>query len=191
MAQDEVTRQAPETSPAGDRGAGALLKLIAAVVTVSSSVVALLFLLWPQLRPEEPPKEGTATLSQLTLEPNVTRAYFLTRIGEGMASYTNAELARRGAFLDFHMEISGFKGDRLPLRWRLYDASNGKPISQETGLTITPDRTKVAGNQQFFVPFPKERGEFFVVVELVLKREHSVQQLDNLRTDTFPGLGAS
>jgi hypothetical protein len=189
--QEKDNAPSPQAAAPRERGAGALLKLVATLVSVCTGVAALLFVLWPQLKPEEPSRQGTASLSQLRLEPNVTRAYYLARVHEPTTGYTKAQLADRGALLDVHIVVTGFKGERLPLRWQLYEASSGKKIDEERAIAITPDRTEVAGNHLFWVPLQHRRGNFFANVELLLEREHSMQQLDSAQTDRFQGLAAN
>ena len=53
----------------------------AAIVAVSSGVAALVFSFWPGIRPEPPPHQLSATISKLAVEPDVSFADYLARVG--------------------------------------------------------------------------------------------------------------
>jgi hypothetical protein len=63
------------------RGTAAAAGAAAAIIAVSSAVAALVFSLWPGIRPEPPPRELSATISKLAVEPNVSFADYLARVG--------------------------------------------------------------------------------------------------------------
>jgi hypothetical protein len=60
---------------------GAAVGAIAAIVALSSGAAALVFALRPNLRPEPPPKELSASIDKLALEPEVSFGDYLSRIG--------------------------------------------------------------------------------------------------------------
>ena len=54
--------------------------MLAGVVALSSGSIALLFTLWPGLRPDTPPDELSASIDRLAVEPNVSFGTYLTRV---------------------------------------------------------------------------------------------------------------
>ena len=63
------------------RGTAAAAGAAAAIIAVASAVTALMFSLWPGIRPEPPPRQLSATISKLAVEPNVSFADYLARVG--------------------------------------------------------------------------------------------------------------
>jgi hypothetical protein len=54
---------------------------VAAIVALSSGVAALIFGLWPDLRPDPPPEQLSASIGKLAVEPSVSFGEYLARIG--------------------------------------------------------------------------------------------------------------
>ena len=63
------------------RGTAAAAGAAAAIIAVASAVTALMFSLWAGIRPEPPPRQLSATISKLAVEPNVSFADYLARVG--------------------------------------------------------------------------------------------------------------
>jgi Putative peptidoglycan binding domain len=59
---------------------GAVVGAAAAIVALSSGVSALIFGLWPGLKPEPPPERLAATMTKLAVEPGVRLRDYLTRM---------------------------------------------------------------------------------------------------------------
>src|SRR5688500_9803915 len=122
----DAARTEPEPPPRGRlrlwlEGLSARAKALGGLATLISSVLAVVFLLVPNLKPEPTPAEGSATFAEPTLEQPVTFGQYLDRIELPRDVYTPDDLARPGALAGFGLTIKGFKGERLPLRWFVLD----------------------------------------------------------------------
>ena len=60
---------------------GAVIGVAATIVALSSGVSALIFGLWPGLKPEPPPERLAATMTKLAVEPGVRLSDYLARMG--------------------------------------------------------------------------------------------------------------
>lgn len=176
-----------EARPDGGRGM-TLLKLVGTVVTVVSGIVGLVFLLLPQLKPEGPPQNQQANLSKPRVEPNISRAQYLRRTDDELAGFTKKELAVRGAFIELRVEIVGYKGKLLVLKWELIDASNGNQLHDERSDGFIAPANEGAVTQRLFVPLPRRPGTFFVRIELLREGKYGPIPLASTRTERFPGL---
>jgi hypothetical protein len=118
-------------------------------VTVVSSVVGLVFLFLPQLKPEPPPPERSAQLTERSFSRDLSFQQYLLRIDQPTASFSRERLEQRGAFVQFHFVVTGYEGKPLPLKWELFDAaaairwsshgrSQSRPRATGTRATGTP-----------------------------------------------------
>jgi hypothetical protein len=168
-----------------------LLALAGTIIGLVSGVAGLVFLFEPDLKPSgEAAKQG-ATLSQLRTKPNASFREYLARADLPTTGYTDDQLARRGALLRFRVQITGFEGERLILKWELFDAATGDQINESKATTITPTTETNEANWPFWVPLPKREGKFYAVVELKQQKKDHLLALDTLETDPFPGLSES
>jgi hypothetical protein len=81
------------------------LKQLAAVAAAIATILGLLFLLFPRLKPREPSQTRAASLNNVRVSPPEP---------EGIA-------------VRFNAEITGYLGQRLPVLWTLYDTDTGRP----------------------------------------------------------------
>jgi hypothetical protein len=183
------TRTRAEPAEPSERPWGKILALTATAVGVVSSVVALVFTFAPDLAPERESSEQSGTLSELTLDPSAPFGQYLARVDQEPSSYTDRQLARRGALLEFSVAIVGFKGKQLRLKWELYDDASGRQVNESKAVSITPNREKNTARWPFWIPLPQRDGEFFAIVELLERKEHHWLRLDTLETERFPGRG--
>ncbi len=167
---------------------GALLALAGTIVALVSGIAGLVFLFKPDLKPSGEAAKQAATLSHLHVKPNAFFREYLAREDLPDTGYTEAQLAQRVALLRFRVQITGFEGERLTLKWELFDAASGEQINESKARTITPTNETNEANQYFPVPLPKRAGKFFAVVELKQQKQNSLLALDTLETDPFPGL---
>ena len=122
-----------ESAPSSEGRVMRIAKQAGVVVGLLSGIVGLLFLFLPQLKPEAPPlpaAEQLGTLSGLILDPDATRGQYLERTDQSKQGFTTEQLARRGAFIRFRVEILGYKSKTLPLQRELVDAHTGDEIAQ-------------------------------------------------------------
>lgn len=166
------------------RSASSVLTHVATVVGVLSGVVGLVFLLRPDLAPEPPARERSATLALLDVQPQLTRRQYLQRVdlspaGSGL---TPAQLDERGAFVEYRYNLVGYKGKRLPVKHELFDAATADEVSEAEEFSIEPLAAEDTGEWHAFVPVPR-RGRFFV--RLQLSEPNGIVPLDRRRTQTF------
>lgn len=166
----------------------ALLALAGTIVALVSGIAGLVFLFEPDLKPSPESAKQAATLSNLRVKPNASFREYLARADLPVTGFTPAQLARRGALLRFRVQITGFEGERLTLKWELFDSASGEQINESKATTITPTTETNEANWPFWVPLPERAGTFYAVVELKQQKENYLLALDTLETDPFPGL---
>ena len=114
---------APEARPVSVEPASekrSVWSLVAQLTGVVSAVVALVGLVLvfaPGLKPDPPPVSKGAAFGEVTTDPIVTRLDYLRRLDRAVGDYTAAQLRRPGAVVSFNVQITGHKGENLPLRW--------------------------------------------------------------------------
>jgi hypothetical protein len=165
-----------------------MLALAGTIVALVSGIVGLVFLFKPDLQPSGEAAKQAATLSQLNVKPNAAFGEYLARVDLPTTPYTKNQLARRGALLRFRVAITGFEGERLLLKWELFDDATGEQIDESQATTIRPTTETNEAIQHFWVPLPRRRGQFNAVVELKQQKNSSLLSLDTLQTEPFPGL---
>lgn len=165
-----------------------MLALAGTIVALVSGIVGLVFLFKPDLQPSGKATRQAATLSQLNVKPSASFGEYLQRVDLPTTPYTKQHLKRRGALLRFRVAITGFEGERLLLKWELFDDASGEQIaeSQDTNIRQTNETNEAI--RYFWVPLPRRHGPFNAVVELKQQKESSLLALDTLQTEPFPGL---
>jgi hypothetical protein len=166
-----------------------LVTKIGGAATAISAVLGVVFVLWPQLKPEPPPPEKSAQLAKLTVDRKVTFGQYLDRFDLPKDAFSAKQLARQGAFLQFRIETKGFKDKELPLKWELFDAKSGDQVGESKSTFVEPGANTDSLSWHAWVPLPRRKGPFFVLVQLL--NDKGVVPLDRLQTKPFPGLGAS
>jgi hypothetical protein len=183
---------AAETQPEAPRrwkrpSAGATLGLVATIVGLVSGIIGLVFLFAPDLQPSGEPEEQAATLSHLQVRPNASFREYLARVDLPRTGYTAAQLARRGALLQFRIRTSGFEGTRLILKWELYDDATGEQVNESKATILKPTAKTNEANWRFWVPVPHRRGPFYAVVELQQQKQDFRLPLDTIESQPFAG----
>jgi hypothetical protein len=189
----ESSRGSPSRRRAGESRwkrptPSALLALAGTIVGLVSGIVGLVFLFKPDLQPSGEAAKQSATLSRLSVKPNASFREYLARVDLPGTAYTEGQLARRGALLRFRVGITGFEGERLILKWELFDAASGDQINESKATTISPTTETNEANWHFWVPLPGRTGRFYAVVELKQQKEYHLLALDTLQTDPFRGV---
>ena len=100
---------------------------------------------------------------------------------------TAAQLARRGALLQFRIRTSGFEGTRLILKWELYDDATGEQVNESKATILKPTAKTNEANWRFWVPVPHRRGPFYAVVELQQQKQDFRLPLDTIESQPFAG----
>jgi hypothetical protein len=161
-----------------------LAKTTAAVVAFTGSVLGIVFVLWPSLKPEPPSPTHRVDLSELRLERGVTKAAYLRRIHQPAGGLEDAVLNERGALASFDFEIEGYKNRRLPVVSQLVEARGGDVIEENRDIGLTPEATEDRGNWPIWVPLPRgERRRVFIQMQLYEPR--GVIALKTLTTHPF------
>jgi hypothetical protein len=162
-----------------------LAKAIAALVAFVGSVLGIIFVLWPSLKPEAPSPTRRVALSGLTLERHVTFGAYLRRTHRAPGGLEDAVLNERGALASFDFVVEGYKNRRLPVAWQLIEASSGDVLKENRDTWITPEVTTDSGNWPVWVRLPGgQRRRVFI--QVMLYEPRGVIALKTLRTHTFP-----
>lgn len=162
-----------------------IAKGIAALVAFVGSVLGIVFVLWPSLKPEPPSPTRSVTLSGLTLERPVTFGAYLRRTHRPAGGLEAAVLNERGALASFDFVVEGYKNRRLPVAWQLIEARTGDVLKENRDTWITPEVTKDSGNWPVWVRLPKgQRRRVFI--QLMLYEPRGEIALRTLHTRTFP-----
>jgi hypothetical protein len=164
----------------------------AALVGLVGSVVGLLFIFKPGWKPQAPQDVGMVEISAVRVRQPVTFRRYLQRLklsGQGLGQ---EQLRRRGALIEFHMHIKGFRGKELPLRWELNDAGTEELVAQNESVSIKPS-TNDEGRKWFvWVPTPQTRKTYYVTVTLYQPRKGKVDvPLQDFDSPQFKGLAAN
>ena len=146
------------------------------MATTLTTVVALIFILVPTLKPTEPSPVAGATLSISRVERDVTFGEYLQRpwVPNEGAVETEEQLEMVGNVVYFDVELQGFAGKQAYARYTVYDADTGKPI---TGLTnrsawptdeLLPRSQTSKAQDETWVPVPLDgsSGSYVVRIEL-------------------------
>ena len=146
---------------------------ISAVIGVVTGGFTILTWFVPSIQPPPPSIEGEATLSKLEAVPDVTLGESFQWPGmpaKGEISQASKEERQRlGTFIIFDLELKGFAGDTLTLRWSVYDADTGKPVAELTDQPAWPThhvrpRHDVSRSQlETWVPYPRSSDDAFWV----------------------------
>jgi hypothetical protein len=132
-----------------------------------ASVLALVFLLIPNLQParDEEQDVGTAELSEPRVETPVTYGQYLDRVEIPREDYAEELLQRPGALVTVEVAIKGYRGQALPMRWYLLDGAGDVVDQQSRRHSIRADRDETPAVWPFWVAIPDRPGPFRVVVE--------------------------
>ena len=171
------------------RSLSALIAQAGAVVGVVSGIVGLVFLFKPGCQPQPGPDNASATISDVSVERGITFGQYLQRMDYAPGTLSKAYLDRRGALVQFHFKIDGFKGKALPLETQLInDDTHDLVGASQKAISITP-RTNADENDWFvWALVPKSRHTFHLVV--TIKQPDGNVSLRSFQTPRFKGLGA-
>jgi hypothetical protein len=157
------------------------------IVAFVASLLSVVFVLWPALKPDEPAPARSARLSNVTLEPNLSFGQYLDRIDQSRKPFPRSELEQRVAFAQFDFTIEGYKDKRLPLRWQLFDVRTGDRLAQARDVYITAVANRDSGTWQIYAPLPRG-GRRRLQFEIQLYDDRNAVPLSRVRTQQFPGL---
>ena len=112
---------------------------------------------------------GAAAVDALTGDGAVAKAKALLKVLDNTRarSLPSGATEPLGVTLGFDLELEGFEGERVEVRWSLYDAGAGERVprdwlSNRRALAVRPEAAFDRPSAEFWVPLPKQRGPFFV-----------------------------
>lgn len=169
------------------------VKAVGAVAGAIAAVVGLLFVFFPDLRPDPTSDEGSATFAEPTVEQPVTFGQYLDRVEIPRDGFTERQLQRAGALVSVQVTIKGYRNQALPLRWYLLDGA--EIVDQQSRRqALTADRNEAPAAWSFWVPLRPGPGPFKVVVQIYPPNAKAgrpgVVALDEEDTQPFPGAPA-
>jgi hypothetical protein len=151
------------------------------VATALTSVYALTTTLFPALKSSEPPAEIGATLSNLTVEPDVVLGEYLERPGVPAEAKEDAanqliagQLRSSGNVVYFEVEFTGFQRKSYYFRWSVYHVDSRKPVDGFTNQPawpseeIQPHTQVIRAQFETWIPLPEEDGSSTYLVGLVM-----------------------
>ena len=158
---------------------------IGTLVGVLTGIVSLFVVLRGEFTSDPPPEKSVA-LSDLALERR-TWGQYLDEKEAKRDPYSKPQLERRGMYVQFHVEVVGWQGERLPVRWQLLDG-DGEIVQQDKLIEIQPQVNKDTADLDFWVALPRRRGPFRIRVRLY--EPDGIVPLRRLDSKPFPGLAA-
>ena len=90
------------------------LPQIGGIVTIAATIIGLVFVFRPGCTPQD---VGKATVDDVRVVQPVTFVRYLQRLKLPAGTLSREQLRRRGVMIEFHYDITGFRGKKLPLRW--------------------------------------------------------------------------
>jgi hypothetical protein len=118
---------------------------VGALLGVLTSILTALFIILPNL-----PSSTTnrAEIRNIDLEPDVTFASYLQHeVIRRRLSSSKAQALRKlnsqlfpitGTAVDFDFEVAGYRGNRLSIRWDLFDATSHRRLAASEALDPLP-----------------------------------------------------
>jgi hypothetical protein len=179
---ESVPTDEPEArAPARARRLGVLgWTILVAAVAFASSAVALVFTLWPGLRPDPRDRLG-AELSVFAVDPNVTYREWLTARSSFSEEEAEERLAAaqeqtpgllrvRGEVAYVRTHVEGFKRRSVAMRASLYERASQARVEGVSNVEVAMQQLDAPSDEAVvpvWLPCPPEAGRsYFVRVEL-------------------------
>jgi hypothetical protein len=159
-------RRAPRRKPSRLKAVPGVVRAIVGAVGFAATVIGLVFVLWPSLKPDPPPADPGATLSNAQVETGMPFGAYLDRIHQSRAPYDRATLDERGAFVEFDFAVRGYKDKHLPLGWQLLDARSGIELGHDRALRVTPRADRDSGVWNVWIPLRRRARRMYAQVAL-------------------------
>jgi hypothetical protein len=110
----------------------------------------------------------------------------------GGTHYTREQLAERGYIFAVRVRIRGAQGQKLPLRWSLYETRRGRlpgAVDNQIGVVFAPLAREHARTWPVWLPYPPHPGEYYVRFTLEDSEGRPVDTKDT-RPFRWPAAGA-
>jgi hypothetical protein len=182
----DTTGDADAESTNGGRSVARVVAQIGGAASAVAAILGIVFLLQPDLAPKGSPTEKSARLGALKVDQPVTYRQYLQRTNLSGGDYGEAYLRRPGVFVQFDVEIVGYEGAQLPLRWSLYDAEGGQQVGESEATTLRAEAPRDRATWHIWAPLPRRRGPFFLLIQIFEKDD--IVPLDRVETEKFPGV---
>ena len=114
--------------------AGAFVIALSQFTSATEQIIDAGSNVWRRLGPDMPPTPTVASaevavLSEVRLgEPNITLATVLRDEGRSTDGWSQTDLDWPGQLITFRVELEGFPGQRLTVRWTLYDDDTDRRV---------------------------------------------------------------
>jgi hypothetical protein len=154
--------------------------VLVALVAMASSLVALVFTLWPGLRPDPRDRLG-AEVSVFAVDPNVSYREWISarssfsgdeaveRLQEARVQ-TPGLLRVRGEVAYVRMQVEGFKRRSVAMRVSLYDGGTNRRVEGASNIEVGSQQLEAPSDRAVvpvWLPCPPVPGrKYFVRVEL-------------------------
>jgi hypothetical protein len=147
-----------------------LVKQASVVVGLISAAVGLVFLVFPQFRPErgQSSPEQSASVDRIS-PPNqhTTKGDFLDYIERSKLGLTKQQLQEVGASAFATMKIVGYKGRALTIVRQIVDARTGHAVGEAADITVTPPKDHVEHPWGDWARLRPGRGSYIMVIKLL------------------------
>ena len=164
---------------------------ISAIVGLIAGILGLVFIVFPAWRPEPPPDTGTLQVSDIRVRQPVSFERYLRRLKLPPGTLSEEQLRRRGVLIEFQLQIEGFKGKQLPLRWELNDAATNDAVDEDQAVTIKPSTNNEGRTWFVWAPAPETGGKYYVTVTIYQPPKGEVDvPLEAFDSPEFTGLAA-
>jgi hypothetical protein len=185
------TRSSPPAAAQADGAVDMVLRSLpvrvarwaSGIVGFVATLLGVIFVLFPAIKPQGPPATKRASLGHPVLE-RLTWAQYLDRMELDRRPYDASALRRRGVFVQFDYSIDGYRDKALPLRWQLIDARRGEQLRHSRDTLIVPEATTDAGTWAVWAPLPRRRVAR-AYVEVQLFEDSGAVAIGRLRTPQF------
>lgn len=170
--------------PAGSAGSGenqwthrlrSTSGAVGAGVGLLASLLSIIFLVWPSLQPEENAVVLAASLSNPTIERQVSLAEFYQRTRETPdPALSDAGLLTPGVVVGYDVAISGYNGEVLTLRWSMIDAGTLTRVTEDwlvdqpgwPDAGFKAEAAEDSATGELWASLPATAGDYLVRLEL-------------------------
>jgi len=173
--QPQPAKTPAAASEAGDGQAISLAKKAAVIVGLAGSVLGVLFVLFPQLKPQRttPPAEQSASVTGMVVNPRRTHGQFLDDSDQSKLGFTKTQLAQLGAEAFARVQIIGYRGHKLILERQVINARTGNLVGQTRDFTVTPPADTVNHRWWDWTPLRPGKGAYITVIKVLDDQQHA------------------
>lgn len=152
-----------------------LAKKAGVFVGLIASVLGVVFLLFPQLKPQSsgPPANQSAAVTGIVVNPRTTRGQFLDYSDQSKLGFTKSQLAELGASAFARVQIVGYRGHKLILERQVVDARTGNVVGETRDFTVVPPADSVNHRWWDWTPLRPGRGSYIMVIKVLDDQQHA------------------